>query len=538
MLHLKEQTIFIRTRGKHGEDNSWNARDLAKRLATVTSPLDNKTQFNGSSGDWFEMGVLVVARPGSGKTWMVQQVAHYLCEEYIAGGSGSSRFVPVLFSIQRVARLCRSETEIGTEFTSETDAIRMLKLILRSEHDEETVSALLECYDARTLVILLDGIDEASSLARTFESLGRCLCKSGNRVMMASRQEGIQSERFYEMTDAWSLLDLPKLTLEQQSHIVTHQIGRMDSPFFKYFFEFQRCRESLDTAAHACDLKKSQLSSLLKTIEVSEPQAGALVVFNSNILKEVERAHFQENQMFESAQVTTVGNPLHKALLDELDGRYKNARAAKSNFDAMLDALALKLKLRHDQVVKTSLKTPKRLLQTAARDNGLGNVVDLVRASLVCDNNEQLIQLAKCIADDTAISVHAVHNGFQDLDFIHYGCLTFNILIEVALPDSGGCASGQHACELQMHLKQMYELEQSCESPRRFFVEQGGLAGNESERMQELKKRMDIVNSIGATPVLLSVFLICKLFRISPPVHAPICASSFFHICASSFACG
>ena len=251
VLELKSQTIFIRTRGKHDGKEKWNAADIAARLTSCTCPLDDKIKFDSVKAIWFEMGILVIARPGSGKTWMMQQVTHALCEQYLASDENSEKFVPLLFSVQRLARLYRTDhpSETGTEISSEAEAVAMLKLMLSWEYEEATVNALLECYKARTLIILLDGLDEASSLARTFETLGQFLCQSGNRIMMATRPEGIRSEEGFENMVGWSLLDLPELSLEQQSQIVQHQISSTDGPFFGHFFEFQKCRKLLDSAA-------------------------------------------------------------------------------------------------------------------------------------------------------------------------------------------------------------------------------------------------------------------------------------------------
>ena len=175
-----------------------NAQELAKRLRHCS--LNDDTKFDSESGMWYDVGLLVVARPGSGKTWMMQQIVHFICEEYLTTDCHNPyRFVPVLFSVQRIARLYRKYCGSSLRtIKSQTDAIELLEVILRWDYDDPTVDAILECYCARTLVILLDGLDEASSFAKIFESLGIFLAKSGNRVVMAARPEGIESEEFYK----------------------------------------------------------------------------------------------------------------------------------------------------------------------------------------------------------------------------------------------------------------------------------------------------------------------------------------------------
>lgn len=190
----------------------------------------------------------------------------------------------------------------------------------------------------------------------------------------------------------------------------------------------------------------------------------------------------------------------------ELKKRFETAKAVKSHFDAMLNAMVSRLGFRDGQVVKAALKKPKRMLKKAARNNGLDSVTDLVRGSIICDNIDQMERAVAYIATAKHISVDSFLNGFKELDFIHYRCLTIVTSIAVKVPNSTGIM--QHPVELQLHLKQFYDLKLRCETPRWFFLEQGGLSGNEAELMLELKKRMDVVYALGSTPVLLSVFLI------------------------------
>ncbi len=173
-----------------------DARELAKRLGNCS--VNEDTKFDSESGMWYDLGLLVVARPGSGKTWMMQQIVHFICEEYLAMDCHNLyRFVPVLFSVQRIARMYRKYCGSSPRtIKSQTDALELLEVILRWDYDDPTVDAILECYCARTLVILLDGLDEASSFAKIFESLGIFLAKSGNRVVMAARPVGIERVEF------------------------------------------------------------------------------------------------------------------------------------------------------------------------------------------------------------------------------------------------------------------------------------------------------------------------------------------------------
>jgi hypothetical protein len=265
-----------------------NAQELAKRLRHCS--LNDDTKFDSESGIWYDVGLLVVARPGSGKTWMMQQIVHFICEEYLT--DIPYRFVPVLLSVQRIARLYRKYCVSSARkepIKSQTGALELLEVILRWDYDDLTVDAILECYCARTLVILLDGLDEASSLANIFESFGVFLAKSGNRVVMAARPEGIKNQEFYSKREGWTLLDLPELSVEQQEKIANHQIENLDtSSFFKQFYQFQDSRNELDAAADKCLVDEDELGVILSGIKVMKmelvPKATLLTLALTLIL--------------------------------------------------------------------------------------------------------------------------------------------------------------------------------------------------------------------------------------------------------------
>ncbi len=487
-----------------------NARELANRLRNVR--LNNEdTKFDSESGIWYDVGLLVVARPGSGKTWMMQQILHFICEESLTVAFDNPyRFVPVLFRVQRIARLYRKYCVRSTRkdpIQSQTDALELLEVILRWDYDDPTVDAILECYCARTLIILLDGLDEASSLANIFESFGIFLAKSGNRVVMAARPEGIKSQKIYSKREGWALLDLPELSIEQQATIAHHQIENLDNcSFFNRFYQFQDSRNALDAAADKCLVDEGELGVILSSIELTKKELVPKAVFNCNTLSEVGLIFNEEDDF--CLQQQNVIDPLHKEVLLCMNDLYDRATVDKSQLDGFLDTLFADLQIA--SVVKAPLRKPKQLLQKAARNNGLHNVT-AVEGAVVCDDWTQMKTVLKYITGRKSICVHHIRNGFQDPDFIHYRCLSMTVFIETS--SQKNCLLKLPSCDrthpvvIQIHLLAIYELLPSCEGTRNFFLEQGGLCGDEVERMEYLKKRMDVVHAIGRTPVLLSVFL-------------------------------
>jgi hypothetical protein len=508
-LELKGQTILIQTRSKDENVEEVNAREMAAQLSSCISTLNDDVKFDSRSGMWYDTSVLVVARPGSGKTWMMQQITHFMCESYLRDEDGAYKFVPVLISVQRVARLHRASTPYSSngdsnEITNQTDALHFLEVILKWDYDEATVKALLDVYNARTLVVLLDGLDEASSLARMFETLGIFLAKSGNRVVMAGRPEGVASEEFYSKSPGWTLLDLPELSVEQQKAIAKHQIENIEGPFFDRFYAYQECRNTLDAAVDKCGIDMDEMHGVLSEIKCTKLKSTPDMLLSSAVLAEVELT-FSDNEEFSHKKTKDLVKFDHFTVLNSMKQMYKRATLAKTQFvhaleDIMLHSLS---ETGETDLPVFTLKKPKCLLQNARRNGGFHNVTDIVQGTIVSRDWKQMLSTLKLISSSASMVVHDIHNGFKDPDFIRYRCVTIKMSIEVV----SGESKFNHPVELQLHVKTLHSLLPSCEIPRGFFLEQDGLCGDEKQRMSDLKKCMDVVHAIGRTPVLLSVFL-------------------------------
>ena len=552
---MKGQTILIQTRSKDEGMKEINALEIAFQLSSYVSTLEEdarspagkfcesrktpmgkgKGKFDSKSGLWYDKSVLVLARPGSGKTWMMQQIAHFMCECHLNDKEGAYKFVPVLFSVQRIARLHRASgvtiggEEESNEITNQTDALQFLEVMLKWDYDDTTVRALLDCYNTRTLVILLDGLDEASSLARMFETLGIFLAKSGNRVVMAGRPEGVASEEFYSESPGWTLLDLPELSVDQQKAIANHQIKNIEGPFFDHFYAYQECRNALDAAAEECGIDMGsrrkdeafnddsdidfvngadELHGALSNIDCTEIEMAPKTMLCCNVLAEVEST-FNDEEVFVPGKKTVILKSEHSVVLDFMTKAYEQAKLAKAQLELILDEVVRASQLDLDTGetnivdVEINLKKPKQLLQGARRNGGFHNVTDVVQGSIVCDDWKGVTHLLNQMTSNVSVAIHNIHNGFIDPDFIGYRCLTIKMSIKVPTSEF----SFNHSIKLQLHLKAMHSLLPSCEVPRAFFLEQDGLCGDEAQRMSGLKKCMDVVHALGRTPVLLSVFL-------------------------------
>ena len=118
----------------------------------------------------------------------------------------------------------------------------------------------------------------------------------------------------------------------------------------------------------------------------------------------------------------------------------------------------------------------------------------------------QAEEVLNYIEASAGMAVCGVHNGFGDQDFMHYR----HVALAVELDVRSGLGSGSVAylVEVQLHLQAFFKFREICEGPRKFFTSQGDLCGDDAQRRKHLKKRMNVVHTIGTTHVLLSVFLI------------------------------
>ena len=226
-------------------------------------------------------------------------------------------------------------------------------------------------------------------------------------------------------------------------------------------------------------------------------------IFNCIALGEMELLFSHDEEYAMNKQGLTLA---HEEIMLFMCEMYERANQAKSRFECVLDAMKNEVTSEVQlQIVNADLKKPKRLLRKASENNGLQGVGDIVRGSVVCDNENGVTRVLKYLSSNASISIHQIHDGFKDLDFMHYRCLV--VMMSIKVSPQGQESTFFHPVELQLHLRKIHELLPSCETPRDFFLGQGGLAGDEKQRMADLKTRMDVVHAIGATPVLLSVFL-------------------------------
>lgn len=248
-LDIEKQllNISLADRGSKGASVFSKAEsmvDLAHAIAQDNSKRQHGIFANGFS-------VVVRANPGTGKTWGSKAVALALAKhnkvgsssESIAGAEATPLFVPV----QRLARILR-ERGRGTHVRGASDGVALLQWYIDTEYgtvNPSWAAMLTYALQSKSLVVILDGVDEAAALRETVQQLALDgLASSGIRVMVTSRPEGIPEkggvlDRFRQRK--FHVFDLSPLSEEETWHAINQQLE--DSDFFSNLFKFGEIRK-------------------------------------------------------------------------------------------------------------------------------------------------------------------------------------------------------------------------------------------------------------------------------------------------------
>ena len=116
--------------------------------------------------------MLVRAGPGTGKTWMAKQAVFTLADRLLSGSGGNDgiRLVPIVVFVQRIIYLLR-ETSAGKGGKSLSLLERYIDSMYGGRKKDEALwcTMLMQAYEMRALIVLLDGVDEAAGLREQIE---------------------------------------------------------------------------------------------------------------------------------------------------------------------------------------------------------------------------------------------------------------------------------------------------------------------------------------------------------------------------------
>ena len=239
-LKTVSQTLKIQTQGHvaqakeqamHGSsstdsDDAQTVTDLAGRML-APSPSRER-------GVHPSRPVLLCANAGTGKTWSSVQLAHELatrCQRQDSFAADGVPLVPLLVYVQRLVRLMGERP---------ADAALLVQYVAREhsnglaeEERPKWVAMVAQALELRSLVLVLDGIDEAAGQRDAISRFIReVLVPHGLRVICTSRPEGVTIGDFQK---DFTVMDLVPISEEQQREALELQLK--DSPQGKAFSE-------------------------------------------------------------------------------------------------------------------------------------------------------------------------------------------------------------------------------------------------------------------------------------------------------------
>ena len=231
-LKIREQLLYIdlhMTSASTGLRTTWDgikqAKDIALRL------LANSARHRHGAVE--PPPVLVCAGPGTGKTWSALQLAHEIAvlsggpTSTSTGDSGPFAPVPLLIFVQRLSRHVREVLRQGKP-AGKDDLLRLYIEAEYSQHEPQRELMLKQAMALRSLIIVIDGVDEASGLEQLIEDFVlKTLVPGGYRLVVTSRPTGIRRAK-YEGT--FAIFDLKPLSDEQMKQVIHVRWRRVRAP--------------------------------------------------------------------------------------------------------------------------------------------------------------------------------------------------------------------------------------------------------------------------------------------------------------------
>ena len=262
-LNIKDQLIFMEAYNVPNGCNPPEYMNLADVPALVKMLVMNSPK--RANGTHVAQPILCRAGPGTGKTWMVKQSLFLLAE--ILGGDNPGegiRLVPIVVFVQRIVRLLNELGDDPSELLKDPNG--MMRWYIGNQFADKVSEKqlLLLAYEMRSLVILVDGVDEAAGMRDIVEAFVHYeLVTSGNRLVVTSRPEGVDLEDY---KNRFVVMNLKELSQEQQRNVIQMQL--QGNAFFEHLVNIAECRKELD-AAYQVFFKSEALRNEIESCEYS-----------------------------------------------------------------------------------------------------------------------------------------------------------------------------------------------------------------------------------------------------------------------------
>ena len=214
--------------------------------------------------------ILIRAKAGTGKTWSARQLVRALSTHERV--RQNHELVPLLIFVQQLARDLRDNTKrtaasgiqhSRSMYQEERDDL--LEWYIHRHYEKENpqwCAELLAAHRNKSLLVVLDGVDEAAELSKRIERFVLDqLVADGHHAIITSRYEGVRVDLYPDFV----VMDLKPLSEEQQKRLIMTQLG--DNAAFDHLMSFSKIRREHDRIYEDEAFARSYERELLESIE-------------------------------------------------------------------------------------------------------------------------------------------------------------------------------------------------------------------------------------------------------------------------------
>ena len=499
---------------------------------------------------------LISAAAGTGKTWSAVQLVHRLCVLSLSNHCGMP-VVPLLVHVQQLVLLSGDQLKNPAFHNLLLDYAQ--KSLLQSHPScAQLLNMLRQAFEMRAVVVLLDGVDEASDKREIIARLAHNMVRSGLQVIVTSRPEGVHLEDF---TKQFVVLDLMPLTMAQQTDALMKQLKMLDPEsqrFLEHYLQFAHIRSGHDQLwQHELWDEREKVQALycedkFLRRRAYDPALRQRNVDGTRVVQEctgapqsiyLQELHAELSPLFCEDPNLKQMTPEHEALLGsrakkvvvrlrnlaQREGRtmadlWTDIVSRTDEIYVVVEALwpAVERFMRECEGPGTTViigpnKDPVRLYEKALDDyatrfsDGLREscVADVIRARAVCSSLQDILKLHERLVSskecDDAVSVRVVRlkNKFSPgtLDPTHFRNLLYNCQLTAG--------STFMLFEMQVHLKKILEHNETlhAHTPYEYFRSLFS-AKYQDEMDAMLEKMLLFFEELRGVPVLLSMLVL------------------------------
>jgi hypothetical protein len=442
--------------------------------------------------------VLVEAGAGTGKTWLTSQL------QFELSALGHIN-VPLLVPLQQVAVHLQKQGGFNRRRVSWLDRHITLELLLAvasqswpPEQHDAFHACMLEAFARREVVVILDGIDEASDLAQAVvDFMLKVVVAGGHRLVTTSRPEGLVGVHEGGL-DAFLKVQLLPFTAEDQQMVLAQQYPK-NPVFFHNLFQFLGQKATMDRLyVESFPARGIEDEPDVNTYEVQRTVHGRPVTTGEE-LYEVARA---AQPVFES---------LLQGIADELGVSVH--RLSSKSADVLPAACVLIAPLKgggvpNDRVAQKAREYDAGIARGPPKGNkfekegskageGMSHVKDINRASILLQDEAQMLAFLGKLKASKRLTLTRLKNLFspRSLGPTHYR----RINCSIGVPVADGVL---HLCELQVHQKDIHD-----HAPDHVVYEYFRELFNE-DKLAGFMQKMALLQTIMEVPVLISMLVV------------------------------